>query len=218
MLLDSGMNPDLQNWQGQTLLLFIGAGAKTEENRVKCAAMLLDAGASISARDDEYRSTPLGWAARGGVRSCQSHPAIAQSHLNFDAELNGGSPTNVVHTRYTRVQISLPPEVGIHTDPLSGRCILRSRNHALSLQGHGSIGAESASLQAVAPFVAHFEEECWRVRLARSWWGDGQGGRRRRNRGAPKKESRVKRLGPQIQKPRRTTCPGAALLLRYGGS
>src|SRR5262249_61659894 len=26
----------------------------------------------------------------------------AQSHLNFDAELNGGSPTNVVHTRYIR--------------------------------------------------------------------------------------------------------------------
>jgi len=46
----------------------------------------------------------------------------------------------------------------------------------------------------------------------------GRGGRRRPIRGAPEKESRVKRLGPQIQKPRRTTCPGAALLLRYGGS
>ena len=69
MLLDSGMDPDLQNWQGQTLLHFLGGGAQTEENRVKCAAMLLDAGASISARDDEYRSTPLGWAARGGVRN-----------------------------------------------------------------------------------------------------------------------------------------------------
>src|SRR5437870_3077312 len=39
------------------------------ENRVKCAALLLDAGASISARDDEYRSTPLGWAARNGVKN-----------------------------------------------------------------------------------------------------------------------------------------------------
>jgi hypothetical protein len=48
--------------------------------------------------------------------------------------------------------------------------------------------------------------------------GDGQGGRRRRIRGAIESESRVKRLGPQIQKPRRTTCPGAALLLQYGAS
>jgi len=69
MLLESGMNPDLQNWQGQTLLHLLGAGAQTDENRVKCAALLLDAGASISARDDEYRSTPLGWAARTGVKN-----------------------------------------------------------------------------------------------------------------------------------------------------
>jgi ankyrin repeat protein len=67
MLLKSGMNPDLQNWQGQTLLHLLGGGAQTEKNRVKCAAMLLDAGASISVRDDEYHSTPLGWAARAGV-------------------------------------------------------------------------------------------------------------------------------------------------------
>jgi hypothetical protein len=40
----------------------------------------------------------------------------------------------------------------------------------------------------------------------------------RRIRGAPEKESRVKRLDPQIQKPRRSTCPGAALLLRYGAA
>jgi hypothetical protein len=43
-----------------------------------------------------------------------------------------------------------------------------------------------------------------------------EGGRHRRIRGAPENESRVKRLGPQMQKPRGTTCPGAALSLRYG--
>jgi ankyrin repeat protein len=31
---------------------------------IERAAILLDAGANISARDDEYRSTPLAWAAR----------------------------------------------------------------------------------------------------------------------------------------------------------
>jgi ankyrin repeat protein len=69
MLLANGMNPDLQNWQRQTLLHSLAAGAQTDDNRVKCAALLLDAGASISARDDEYRSTPLGWAARNGVKN-----------------------------------------------------------------------------------------------------------------------------------------------------
>jgi ankyrin repeat protein len=32
-----------------------------------CAAILLDAGAAISARDEEYRSTPLAWAARNDL-------------------------------------------------------------------------------------------------------------------------------------------------------
>jgi ankyrin repeat protein len=68
-LLAHGMSPDLMNWQHQTLLHFAcGAsdsrGHGQEDAAIERAAILLDAGASISARDDEYRSTPLGWAAR----------------------------------------------------------------------------------------------------------------------------------------------------------
>jgi ankyrin repeat protein len=59
VLLAHGMSPDLMNWQHQTLLHFA-----CESGNVECAAILLDAGANISARDDEYRSTPLAWAAR----------------------------------------------------------------------------------------------------------------------------------------------------------
>jgi len=58
-LLAHGMSPDQMNWQHQTLLHRASTRAGTE-----CAAILLDAGATITARDDEYRSTPLGWAAR----------------------------------------------------------------------------------------------------------------------------------------------------------
>jgi ankyrin repeat protein len=58
-LLAHGMSPDLMNWQRQTLLHFACANGDIER-----AAILLDAGATISARDDEYRSTPLAWAAR----------------------------------------------------------------------------------------------------------------------------------------------------------
>jgi ankyrin repeat protein len=58
-LLAHGMSPDQMNWQHQTLLHH----ASTRDNS-ECAGILLDAGATITARDDEYRSTPLGWAAR----------------------------------------------------------------------------------------------------------------------------------------------------------
>lgn len=73
-LLAHGMSPDLMNWQRQTLLHHIcrqpemrqwissGAGDAVEK-----AGILLDAGADIAARDEEYRSTPLAWAARTGA-------------------------------------------------------------------------------------------------------------------------------------------------------
>jgi ankyrin repeat protein len=59
LLLAHGMPADQMNWQHQTLLHHAAA----QDNR-ECAAILLDAGASLTARDDEYRSTPLAWAAR----------------------------------------------------------------------------------------------------------------------------------------------------------
>jgi ankyrin repeat protein len=59
LLLTHGMSPDQTNWQRQTLLHWASIQDTSE-----CAAILLDAGATITARDDEYRSTPLAWAAR----------------------------------------------------------------------------------------------------------------------------------------------------------
>jgi ankyrin repeat protein len=74
MLLAHGMSPDVMNWQRQTLLhhicrqpemkRWISSGAV---DAVQKAEILLDAGADISARDEEYRSTPLAWAARSGA-------------------------------------------------------------------------------------------------------------------------------------------------------
>ena len=62
-LLDHGMSPDVQNWQSQTLLHLVSRGSSVE-----LAAMLLDAGANLTARDEEYGSTPLAWAARANAR------------------------------------------------------------------------------------------------------------------------------------------------------
>jgi hypothetical protein len=67
ILLESGMNPDTCNWQMQTMLHLCCRGdgsGRPDKVSLECAAMLLDAGANISARDDVYCSTPLGWAAR----------------------------------------------------------------------------------------------------------------------------------------------------------
>jgi ankyrin repeat protein len=58
-LIAHGMSPDQMNWQHQTLL-HLSATKETTE----CAGILVDAGATMTARDDEYRSTPLAWAAR----------------------------------------------------------------------------------------------------------------------------------------------------------
>jgi len=66
-LLDHGMNPDTCNWQMQTMLHMLCRpdpdGKELELNTLR-AGMLLDAGANISAREDECSSTPLAWAAR----------------------------------------------------------------------------------------------------------------------------------------------------------
>jgi ankyrin repeat protein len=68
-LLAHGMSPDVMNWQHQTLLHHVCVshdyrGRDRTQGAIERAAILLDAGATISARDDEYRSTPLAWAAR----------------------------------------------------------------------------------------------------------------------------------------------------------
>lgn len=66
VLLANGMSPDLPNWQGQTSLHDLCRGGKRGQagEALKRAAILLDAGASLSAREEEYCSTPLAWAAR----------------------------------------------------------------------------------------------------------------------------------------------------------
>lgn len=69
ILLASGMNPDLPNWERRTFLHDLCAGGKGYQpaDAIERARILLDAGASLSARDEEYRSTPLAWAARANI-------------------------------------------------------------------------------------------------------------------------------------------------------
>jgi ankyrin repeat protein len=63
-LLENGMDPDHMNWHRFTLLHHMSA-----EGEVAKARLLLDHGAGSDLIDDEYRSTPLGVAARRGQRA-----------------------------------------------------------------------------------------------------------------------------------------------------
>lgn len=76
-LLAHGMSPDQMNWQHQTLLHHASTRDTSE-----CAAILLDAGATITAREDEYRSTPLAWAARA------NKPQMVEFLLSRGAPVN----------------------------------------------------------------------------------------------------------------------------------
>jgi hypothetical protein len=63
-LLESGMNSKHMSWHHVTLLHDMA-----QSGDIAKAAMLIDHGADINAVDEEYRSTPLGLAARWGQRA-----------------------------------------------------------------------------------------------------------------------------------------------------
>jgi ankyrin repeat protein len=60
-LLQQGMDPNHMNWHRLTLLHHMAA-----EGELRKAQLLIAHGADIDAIDEEYRSTPLGLAARRG--------------------------------------------------------------------------------------------------------------------------------------------------------
>jgi ankyrin repeat protein len=62
-LLENGMNPDHMNWRRFTLLHDMAFTGDLQKAR-----LLLNHSADIDAVDEEYRSTPLGYAARWGRR------------------------------------------------------------------------------------------------------------------------------------------------------
>lgn len=59
------MNPDLANWQRRTLLHCLCHPGLP--HALESAALLLDAGATLTARGIEYKSMPLAWAARNNA-------------------------------------------------------------------------------------------------------------------------------------------------------
>jgi len=63
LLLENGMDPNHMNWHYTTLLHHVASDGDLPKAR-----LLVDHGADINAIDEEYRSTPLGFAVRWGQR------------------------------------------------------------------------------------------------------------------------------------------------------
>jgi ankyrin repeat protein len=85
-LLDNGMHPDTCSWQNQTMLHLLctpDPQGKALERNTWRAVMLLDAGANISAREDQCSCTPLALAARN------NNPGMVRFLLSR------GAPTNL---------------------------------------------------------------------------------------------------------------------------
>jgi hypothetical protein len=76
VLLEHGMDPNLPNWQRMTPLHHIAGRTwhnKTKEEWVELVDLFLGFGADVNAIDEEFRSTPLGWAARLGKKDMAAH-------------------------------------------------------------------------------------------------------------------------------------------------
>jgi hypothetical protein len=66
LVLDHGVDPDVTGVGGHTTLHHLATTTVGNEHRITRASLLLDAGASLSKRDQFLKSTPLGWACRWG--------------------------------------------------------------------------------------------------------------------------------------------------------
>jgi ankyrin repeat protein len=87
LVLAHGVDPDVVGVGGHTTLHHLAAAGREEEERLTLATMLLDAGASLSRRDELLKSTPLGWACRWGrVGLVQLYLARGADAVEADAE------------------------------------------------------------------------------------------------------------------------------------
>ena len=84
------------NWQHQTLLHHLSRRAAMKQwivssaaDAIEKATILLDAGANMSLRDEEYRSTPLGWASRTNAVEMVEFSSHAVLRQIFQARKGG---------------------------------------------------------------------------------------------------------------------------------
>jgi ankyrin repeat protein len=111
LLLEHGMDPNLPNWQRVTPLHNVceadGRG-NADANRLELADLFLEFGADINARDEEYRSTPLGWAARSGLLDMVELLLARGAKTNLPDDLLWATPLAWAQKRgHTEIEVLL---------------------------------------------------------------------------------------------------------------
>ena len=115
LLLDSGMNPDLPNWHRATPLHDLCTRDRhghPRKHRHECARIFLERGADISARDDDYLSTPLAWAARNNVADMVEFLIQHGAPVELDEDADWATPLAWARRRGHRRIIDLLVQAG----------------------------------------------------------------------------------------------------------
>ena len=87
LVLNHGVDPDVTGVGGHTTLHHLATNTAGDEHRLTRATLLLDAGASLSKRDQLLKSTPLGWACRWGrIELVKLYLSRGASAVEGDAE------------------------------------------------------------------------------------------------------------------------------------
>ena len=84
LVLDHGVDPDATGVGGHTTLQHLATTTVSDKQRITRATLLLDAGASLSKRDQLLKSTAIGWACRWG------HIELVKLYLARGAEAAEG--------------------------------------------------------------------------------------------------------------------------------
>jgi len=87
LVLDYGVDPDVTGVGGHTTLQHLATNTADKQHRLTRATLLLNAGASLTKRDQLLKSTPLGWACRWGQTDLvQLYLSVGADPVEPDAE------------------------------------------------------------------------------------------------------------------------------------
>ena len=94
LLFERGMNPNLAGWLGVTPLHRFA-----REGNVDAAAVFLDHGANLHARDEEFCTTPLGYAAAAGQRRMVEFLLERGAKVSLPDDLEWATPASLATYR-----------------------------------------------------------------------------------------------------------------------
>ena len=111
LLFERGMNPNLAGWLGVTALHRFA-----REGDIASAAVFLDRGANLHARDEEFCTTPLGYAAAAGQRRMVEFLLERGAKVTLPDDLAWATPSALANYRGHRAIARLLKARGARSD------------------------------------------------------------------------------------------------------